>query len=150
MHLDASTVLSRKLVELGIYPAVDPLQSNSKGLDPFVVGDKHYGVARKVEMILQRYKELQDVIAILGIDELSEEDKQVVHRAKRIQKFLTQPLFTAEQFSGLAGKYVPCEKTVEDFEQLVEGKCDDLPEPAFYMVGTLEEARQKAKLLQKK
>jgi len=147
MHLDASTVLSRKLVELGIYPAIDPLQSNSKGLDPFVVGDKHYNVARKVEMILQRYKELQDIIAILGIDELSDEDKKVVHRAKRIQKFLTQPLFTAEQFSGIPGKYVPREKTVEDFAELVNGECDDLPEQAFYMVGTLEEAREKAKLL---
>ncbi|KKP96019.1 MAG: ATP synthase subunit beta [candidate division TM6 bacterium GW2011_GWE2_36_25] len=150
MHLDASTVLSRKLVELGIYPAIDPLQSNSKGLDPFVVGDRHYHVARKVEMILQRYKELQDIIAILGIDELSDEDKQVVHRAKRIQKFLTQPLFTAEQFSGIPGKYVSREQTVEDFAQLVDGECDDLPEFAFYMVGTLEEAREKAKILKKK
>ena len=150
MHLDASTVLSRKLVELGIYPAIDPLQSNSKGLDPFVVGDKHYNVARKVEMILQRYKELQDIIAILGIDELSDEDKQVVHRAKRIQKFLTQPLFTAEQFSGIPGKYVPRKQTVEDFSELVNGDCDDLPEQAFYMVGTLEEAREKAKKMLEK
>lgn len=150
MHLDASTVLSRKLVELGIFPAIDALQSNSKGLDPFIVGDRHYQVARKVEMILQRYKELQDIIAILGIDELSDEDKKVVHRAKRIQKFLTQPLFTAEQFSGIPGVYVPREKTVEDFAQLVNGECDDLPEPAFYMVGTLEEAREKAKTLNKK
>jgi len=150
MHLDASTVLSRKLVELGIFPAIDALQSNSKGLDPFIVGDRHYQVARKVEMILQRYKELQDIIAILGIDELSDEDKKVVHHAKRIQKFLTQPLFTAEQFSGIPGVYVPREKTVEDFAQLVNGECDDLPEPAFYMVGTLEEAREKAKTLNKK
>jgi F-type H+-transporting ATPase subunit beta len=147
MHLDASTVLSRKLVELGIYPAVDPLQSNSKGLDPFVVGDLHYKVARKVVNILQRYRELQDIIAILGIDELADEDKVVVHRAKRIQKFLTQPLFTAEQFSGFTGKYVKREQTVEDFAQLVNGECDDLPEQAFYMVGTLAEAREKAKKL---
>lgn len=145
MHLDASTVLSRKLVELGIYPAVDPLQSNSKGLDPFVVGDLHYKTARKVATILQRYRELQDIIAILGIDELSDEDKIVVHRAKRIQKFFTQPLFTAEQFSGIAGAYVQREQTVDDFAQLVEGECDDLPEPAFYMVSTLAQAREKAK-----
>lgn len=147
MHLDASTVLSRKLVELGLYPAVDPLESNSKGMTAEVVGERHYAVARKVQSILQRYKELQDIIAILGMDELSEEDKVIVARAKRVQKFLTQPLFTAEQFSGIAGKYVPREKTVEDFEQIVEGKCDDLPEQAFYMVGTLEEVREKAKKL---
>ena len=145
MHLDASTVLSRKLVELGIYPAVDPLESNSKGLDPFIVGDLHYKTARKVAGILQRYKELQDIIAILGIDELADEDKIVVHRAKRIQKFLTQPLFTAEQFSGFKGKYVKREQTVEDFAQLVNGECDEVPEQAFYMVGTLAEVREKAK-----
>ena len=145
MHLDASTVLSRKLVELGIYPAIDPLESNSKGLDPFIVGDLHYKTARKVAGILQRYKELQDIIAILGIDELADEDKIVVHRAKRIQKFLTQPLFTAEQFSGFKGKYVKREQTVEDFARLVNGECDELPEQAFYMVGTLAEAREKAK-----
>lgn len=150
MHLDASTVLSRKLVELGIYPAIDPLQSNSKGLDPLVVGERHYKVARKIAMILQRYKELQDIIAILGIEELADEDKLVVHRAKRIQKFLTQPLFTAEQFSGIAGAYVKREQAVEDFTQLVNGDCDDLPEQAFYMVGTLEQARQKAQQLMKK
>lgn len=150
MHLDASTVLSRKLVELGIYPAVDPLQSNSKGLDPFVVGERHYKIARKVEMILQRYKELQDIIAILGIDELSDDDKETVHRAKRIQKFLTQPLFVAEQFSGIPGAYVSREQAVADFEQLVGGACDDMPEQAFYMVGTLEQARKKAQALKKK
>ncbi len=147
MHLDASTVLSRKLVELGIYPAVDPLQSNSKGLDPFIVGDLHYKTARSVASILQRYKELQDIIAILGIDELSDEDKSVVHRARRIQRFFTQPLFTAEQFSGMPGKYIKCEQTVTDFAQLVSGECDDLPEEAFLMVGTLAEAREKAKKL---
>lgn len=144
MHLDASTVLSRKLVELGIYPAVDPLQSNSKGLDPAIVGEKHYTVARGVQQILQRYKELQDIIAILGIEELSDEDKQVVHRAKRIQKFLTQPLFTAEQFSGMHGRYVKREDIVIDFERILRGDCDHLPEHAFYMVGTLRDAFIKA------
>lgn len=146
-HLDASTVLSRKLVELGLYPAIDPLQSNSKGLDPAIVGEKHYRVASAVQTILQRYKELQDIIAILGMDELSEEDKKLVNRAKRIQKFLTQPLFTAEFSSGIPGKYVSKDKTVEDFEKLVSGACDDLPEQAFYMVGTLEEAYAKAEQL---
>jgi F-type H+/Na+-transporting ATPase subunit beta len=150
MHLDASTVLSRKLVELGIYPAIDPLQSNSKGLDPFIVGERHYRAARSVEMILQRYKELQDIIAILGIDELSDDDKKIVHRAKRIQKFLTQPLFTAEQFSGIDGAYVTREQTVEDFLKLVDGSCDDIPEQAFYMVGTLDDVYKKAKILSKK
>ncbi|MBA3953827.1 F0F1 ATP synthase subunit beta [Candidatus Dependentiae bacterium] len=147
IHLDASTVLSRRLVELGIYPAVDPLESNSKGLDPHIVGQKHYTVARKVQSILQRYKELQDIIAILGIDELSEEDKQLVKRALRIQKFLTQPLHSAEFASGIPGRYVPKDKTVHDFERLVNGECDNLPEQAFYMVGTLEEAFSKAEKL---
>lgn len=149
MHLDASTVLSRKLVELGIYPAIDPLQSNSKGLDPLVVGEKHYKVARKVQMTLQRYKELQDIIAILGIDELADEDKQTVHRAKRIQKFLTQPLFTAAQFSNIPGVYVPRAQAVDDFEQIANGACDDLPEQAFYMVGTLAQAQEKSIALKK-
>ena len=147
LHLDASTVLSRKLVELGLYPAVDPLESNSKGLTPDIVGKKHYNVARKVQAILQRYKELQDIIAILGIDELSDQDKLIVNRAKKIQKFLTQPFFTAEKFSGIAGKYVPREKCVDDFEQIVEGKCDNLPEQAFYMVGTLEDVKAAAEKL---
>ena len=147
MHLDASTVLSRKLVELGLYPAIDPLQSNSKGLDPAIVGEKHYTVARAIQTILQRYKELQDIIAILGMEELSEEDKTVVNRAKRIQKFLTQPLFTAEFASGLAGRYVSKDKAVDDFERIIAGEYDDLPEQAFYMVGTLEEAKEKARLL---
>ena len=144
MHLDASTVLSRKLVELGLYPAIDPLQSNSKGLSPDIIGERHYKVARTIQIILQRYKELQDIIAILGMDELSEEDKITVNRAKRLQKFLTQPLFTAEFASGLPGRYVPKDKAVEDFEKIVNGECDDMPEQAFYMVGTLEEAREKA------
>lgn len=147
MHLDASTVLSRKLVELGLYPAIDPLQSNSKGLKPEIVGEKHYRVARNIQMILQRYKELQDIIAILGLEELSEDDKRIVNRAKRIQKFLTQPLFTAEFASGLPGRYVPKDKAVDDFERIIAGEYDDLPEQAFYMVGTLEEAREKARTL---
>jgi len=147
MHLDASTVLSRKLVELGLYPAIDPLQSNSKGLKPEIVGEKHYRVARSIQTILQRYKELQDIIAILGLEELSEDDKRIVNRAKRIQKFLTQPLFTAEFASGLSGRYVPKDKAVDDFERIINGEYDDLPEQAFYMVGTLEEAREKARTL---
>ena len=148
MHLDASTVLSRKLVELGLYPAIDPLQSTSKGLEPEIVGEKHYKVAQSIQRILQRYKELQDVIAILGIDELSEEDKTVVKRAKKIQKFLTQPLFTAEFATGIPGRYVPMEQAVEDFSRIIAGEFDDLPEDAFYMVGSLKEAIEKAKKLQ--
>lgn len=147
MHLDASTVLSRKLVELGLYPAIDPLQSNSKGLKPEIVGEKHYRVSRTIQTILQRYKELQDIIAILGMEELSEDDKKIVNRAKRIQKFLTQPLFTAEFASGLSGRYVPKDKAVDDFEKIISGEYDHLPEQAFYMVGTLEEAREKARML---
>jgi len=147
MHLDASTVLSRKLVELGLYPAVDPLQSNSKGLSVEVVGARHYKVTRTIQTLLQRYKELQDIIAILGMEELSEEDKKVVNRAKRIEKFLTQPLFTAEFASGLPGRYVPRAKAVEDFEKIIAGEYDYLPEQAFYMVGTLEEVREKARFL---
>jgi len=144
MHLDASTVLSRKLVELGLYPAIDPLQSTSKGLSPDYVGLRHYNVGRAIQTILQRYKELQDIIAILGMDELSEEDKRIVNRAKRIQKFLTQPLFTAEFATGIPGRYVPMEKAVSDFERIISGECDDVPEQAFYMVGTLEEVFEKA------
>jgi len=150
MHLDASTVLSRKLVELGLYPAIDPLESNSKGLSPDIVGEKHYKVARKVQIILQRYKSLQDIIAILGIDELSDDDKLTVNRAKKIQRFLTQPFFTAEQFSGMSGKYVRREQTIDGFEQIVEGKCDDIPESLFYMVGTIEEVYQKHRELKAK
>lgn len=150
LHLDASTVLSRKLVELGIYPAVDPLESNSKGLSADIVGKKHYDVARNIQEILQRYKELQDIIAILGMDELSEEDKLLVHRAKKIQLFLTQPMFCAEFASGIPGKYVPAQQAVEDFRQIIDGKYDQLPEQAFYMVGSLTEAIEKAKQLQAK
>ena len=147
LHLDAATVLTRKLVELGLYPAVDPLVSNSKGLQPSVVGEKHYWVARRIQSILQRYQELQDVIAILGMEELSDEDKKIVKRAKRIQKFLTQPLFTAEFASGIPGCYVPKDQAVEDFAKIIKGEYDDLPEEAFYMVGTLKEAIEKAKKL---
>jgi F-type H+-transporting ATPase subunit beta len=147
IHLDASTVLSRKLVELGIYPAVDPLVSSSKGLQAAIIGERHYNVARAIQKVLQRYKELQDVIAILGMEELAEEDKIIVKRAKRVQKFLTQPLFTAEFATGMPGRYVPREQAIEDFEKILTGDYDHLPEEAFYMVGTLEEVVQKAEKL---
>lgn len=150
MHLDASTVLSRKLVELGLYPAIDPLQSNSKGLEADIVGEKHYRVTRTIQTILQRYKELQDVIAILGMDELSESDKLIVKRAKKIQKFLTQPLFVAEFATGMKGRYVPRDQAINDFNEIINGNCDHLPEDAFYMVGTLEEVQEKATMLSKK
>ena len=139
-HLDATTNLSRSIVELGIYPAVDPLASSSRILDPRVIGDEHYSTARDVKEVLQRYKDLQDIIAILGIDELSEEDKLSVARARKIQKFLSQPFFVAEQFTGLEGKYVTIADTVRGFREIVDGKHDDVPEQAFYMVGTIEEA----------
>ncbi len=143
-HLDATTNLSRQIVERGIYPAVDPLASFSRILDPRIVGNEHYNVARSVKSVLQRYRELQDIIAILGIEELSDEDKQTVARARKIEKFLSQPMFVAEQFTGLEGKYVKIEDTVRGFKEIVEGKHDELPEQAFYMVGTIEEAQQKA------
>jgi F-type H+-transporting ATPase subunit beta len=143
-HLDATTNLSRAIVELGIYPAVDPLASTSRILDPRIIGDEHYNVARAVKQVLQRYKDLQDIIAILGIDELSEEDKLTVSRARKIQKFLSQPFFVAEQFTGLPGKYVPIAETVKSFKEIVDGKHDGVPEQAFYMVGTIEEALAKA------
>ncbi|MEF9959404.1 MAG: F0F1 ATP synthase subunit beta [Niameybacter sp.] len=146
-HLDAKTVLSRAQVEQGIYPAVDPLESTSRILDPQVVGEDHYQVARDVQEILQRYKELQDIIAILGMDELSETDRVVVNRARRVQKFLSQPFFVAEVFTGSAGKYVPVKETIRGFKEILEGKHDDLPENAFLMVGTIEEAVEKAKTL---
>ncbi len=148
MHLDASTVLSRKLVELGLYPAIDPLQSTSKGMRAEIIGEKHYHVARSIQHILQRYKELQDVIAILGMEELSEEDKTIVKRAKKIQKFLTQPLFAAEFTTGLEGRYVPMKQSVDDFAKIIDGEYDHLPEDAFYMVGSLDEAIEKAKQLE--
>ena len=143
-HLDATTVLSRALTELGIYPAVDPLDSTSRILDPLVVGEEHYALARRVQQILQRYKELQDIIAILGIDELSDDDKQIVSRARRIQKFLSQPFFVAQEFTGIPGRYVKLEDTLRSFKGLLEGKYDSLPEQAFYMVGSIEEAIEKA------
>ena len=146
-HLDATTVLSRAIVEQGIYPAVDPLESTSRVLDPQVVGNEHYEVARGVQTILQRYKELQDIIAILGMDELSEEDKLTVSRARKIQKFLSQPFFVGEVFTGIQGQYVPVKETVRSFKEILEGKHDDLPENAFYMVGTIEDAIEKAKTL---
>jgi F-type H+-transporting ATPase subunit beta len=146
-HLDATTNLSRSIAELGIYPAVDPLASTSRILDPRVIGDEHYGVARQVKQILQRYKDLQDIIAILGIDELSEDDRLTVGRARRLQRFLSQPFFVAEQFTGFKGKYVPIADTVRGFKEIVEGKHDGLPEQAFYMVGTIEEAVEKAQTL---
>jgi F-type H+-transporting ATPase subunit beta len=138
-HLDSTTVLSRQIVELGIYPAVDPLDSTSRILDPQYIGERHYNVATAVQEILQRYKDLQDVIAILGMDELSEEDKVVVGRARRIQRFLSQPFFVAEVFTGTAGRYVPLDETIESFERVVSGEFDHLPEQAFYMVGGIDE-----------
>ena len=146
-HLDASTVLSRQIASLGIYPAVDPLASTSRALDPNIIGEEHYEITRKVLEILQKYKELQDIIAILGMDELSEEDKETVNRARKIQRFLSQPFYVAEQFSGIAGKYVKLEDSIRGFKEIIEGKHDDLPEQAFYMVGTIEEAIEKAKTL---
>ncbi|HIE04150.1 MAG TPA: F0F1 ATP synthase subunit beta [Candidatus Latescibacteria bacterium] len=146
-HLDATTVLSRSLFSQAFYPAVDPLESTSRMLDPRIVGEEHYRVAREVQRILQRYKELQDIIAILGVEELSDEDKVIVARARRIQRFLTQPFFVAEQFTQMPGKYIPLEETVKGFKGLVEGEYDELPEQAFYMVGTIDEALQKAKEL---
>ncbi|HEY4012556.1 MAG TPA: F0F1 ATP synthase subunit beta [Polyangiaceae bacterium] len=146
-HLDATTVLNRALTEIGIYPAVDPLDSTSTLLDPGVIGQRHYDVARKVQAILQKYKDLQDIIAILGMDELSEDDKLVVARARKIQRFLSQPFFVASQFTGAAGKYVPLKETIDGFEEITSGKLDALPEQAFYMVGNIEEAREKAQKL---
>ncbi len=146
-HLDAITVLSRQLTEIGIYPAVDPLESSSRILDPHILGDEHYNVARSVKAILQKYKDLQDIIAILGMDELSEEDKLTVARARKIQRFLSQPFFVAQQFTGLEGRYVKLEDTIRGFKEIVEGKHDDIPEQAFYMVGTLDEALEKAERL---
>ena len=146
-HLDATTVLSRALTEIGIYPAVDPLDSTSRILDPGVVGEEHYAVARQVQEVLQRYKDLQDIIAILGMDELSEEDKQAVARARKIQRFLSQPFHVAEAFTNMKGSYVKLSDTIRGFKEIVDGKHDEIPEQAFYMVGTIEEAQEKAKQL---
>ena len=148
-HLDATTVLSRQIVELGIYPAVDPLDSTSNILDARVIGQRHYDIARGVQEILQRYKDLRDIINILGMDELGDEDKLAVQRARKIQRFLSQPFFVAEQFTGTPGRYVPLEETLASFEELITGKCDDLPEQAFYMVGNIEDAREKARKMSK-
>jgi F-type H+-transporting ATPase subunit beta len=146
-HLDATTVLSRQIAELGIYPAVDPLDSTSRILDPQIVGDGHYAVAREVQQILQKYKDLQDIIAILGMDELSEDDKLIVSRARKIQRFLSQPFHVAEQFTGTPGKYVSIKDTMKGFKGIAEGQYDDIPEQAFYMVGAIEEAMEKAEKL---
>ena len=147
-HLDAKTVLSRKIVELGIYPAVDPLDSSSRILEPHIVGEEHYKTARAVQGVLQTYNELQDIIAILGMDELSDEQKLIVARARKIQRFLSQPFHVAEQFTGMAGKYVPLKETIRGFQEILDGKYDDLPEQAFLMVGTIEEVVEKAKQLE--
>jgi len=146
-HLDSSVVLERSIVEMGIYPAMDPLASFSRALQPGIVADEHYQTTTRVQEILQRYKDLQDIIAILGIDELSDEDKLTVNRARRIQRFLSQPNFVAEQFTGTPGEYVRLEDTIKGFQEIIEGKHDDLPEQAFYMVGTIEQAVQKARQL---
>ncbi|HMM43412.1 MAG TPA: F0F1 ATP synthase subunit beta, partial [Thermomicrobiales bacterium] len=143
-HLDATVSLERSIAEQGLFPAVDPLASTSRILDPLVVGEEHYRVAREVQRVLQRYRDLQDIIAILGIEELSDEDKQTVARARRIQRFLSQPMFVAEAFTGQAGKYVTREETVRGFAEILEGRHDSLPEQAFYMVGGIEEAVEKA------
>ncbi|MDR1418769.1 MAG: F0F1 ATP synthase subunit beta [Treponema sp.] len=144
-HLDATTTLSRKIVELGIYPSVDPLASSSRILDPAVVGDEHYKTARRCQQILQRYKELQDIIAILGMDELSAEDKLVVARARKVQRFFSQPFFVAEKFTGISGRYVPVKETVGGFKMILDGECDSLPEQAFYMAGNMDDVMEKAK-----
>jgi F-type H+/Na+-transporting ATPase subunit beta len=144
-HLDSTTVLSRAIVEQGIYPAVDPLDSVSRALQPGIVSDEHYRTATRIQEVLQRYKDLQDIIAILGIDELSDEDRLVVARARKIQRFLSQPNFVAEQFTGTPGEYVKLEDTIKGFSEILDGKHDDLPEQAFYMVGTIEQAVEKAK-----
>jgi F-type H+-transporting ATPase subunit beta len=144
-HLDATVVLSRAITELGIYPAVDPLDSTSRILAADIVGEEHYKVAHEVQILLQRYKDLQDIIAILGMDELSEEDKDVVSRARKVQRFLSQPFFVAETFTGTAGEYVDIKDTIRGFKEILEGKHDELPEQAFYMVGGIEQVQEKAK-----
>lgn len=146
-HLDATIVLSRQIAELGIYPAVDPLDSTSRQLDPLIIGQEHYDIARAVQGILQRYKELKDIIAILGMDELSDDDKVAVSRARKIQRFLSQPFFVAEVFTGSSGKYSAIKDTIAGFKAIVEGELDELPEQAFYMVGSIDEVKEKAKSL---
>lgn len=149
-HLDATTVLSRKIVEQGIYPAVDPLESNSRILEPDIVGQEHYDVARKTQEILQRYKELQDIIAILGMEELDEEDKLAVFRARKIQKYLSQPFAVGEQFTGIKGKYVPIKETIRGFKAIIDGEMDEYPEEAFFMAGTIDDVIEKAKAIKDK
>jgi F-type H+-transporting ATPase subunit beta len=146
-HLDAYIYLERAIASKGLFPAVDPLASTSKNLDPAVVGEEHYQVARQVQVTLQRYKELQDIIAILGIDELSDDDKQLVGRARKIERFMSQPFFVAEQFTGNTGKYVRLEDTIRSFKEIVDGKCDDIPEQAFLYCGSIEDVYEKAKKL---
>ena len=148
-HLDSSIRLERYLTELGLYPAVDPLTSTSRALDPQIVGQEHYDTAREVQRVLQRYRDLQDIIAILGVDELSDDDKLIVARARKLQRFLSQPFFVGKQFTGVEGVYVPVTETVRSFREVLEGRHDDLPEQAFYYVGTIEDARAKAELMQK-
>ncbi|MDP7347001.1 MAG: F0F1 ATP synthase subunit beta, partial [Phycisphaeraceae bacterium] len=148
-HLDATTVLNRRISELGIYPAVDPLDSTSRILNPEILGDDHYNTARGVQKVLQRYKDLQDIIAILGVDELSEEDKLIVARARKIERFLSQPFFVAEQFTGFPGVYTPLSETIDSFRRVAEGEADDLPEGAFMYVGTLDDVRAKAEKMAK-
>ena len=148
-HLDATTVLSREIASLGIYPAVDPLDSTSTMLSADIIGERHYAVARQVQSTLQRYKELQDIIAILGMDELSEDDRLAVSRARKIQRFLSQPFFVAHQFTGFDGKYVPLADTISGFEELLSGKLDDIPEQAFYMKGNIEEVKAAAEKMAK-
>ena len=144
-HLDATTVLSRSIVELGIYPAVDPLESTSRILDPRVVGEEHYKVARGVQEVLQKYKELQDIIAMLGMDELSEEDKRTVNRARKVQRYLSQSFSVAEQFTGMKGQYVPLKETIRGFKKILDGECDDIPESCFLFAGTIDDVYEKAK-----
>src|SRR5512139_79335 len=146
-HLDATIALERSISEKGIYPAVDPLASTSRILDPLIVGEEHYATAREVQRLLQRYKDLQDIIAILGVDELGEDDKLIVSRARKIERFFSQPFYVAQQFTGLEGRYVSLRDTVKGFREILDGKHDDLPEQAFLMVGTIEEAREKAEKL---
>ena len=147
-HLDATTVLSRKIVEQGIYPAVDPLESNSRILEADVVGEEHYEVARNVQAILQKYKELQDIISILGMEELSEEDKTTVYRARKVQRFLSQPFFVAENFTGIPGRYVPLKETIRGFKAIIDGEMDQYPEAAFFNVGTIDDVIEKAKSME--
>jgi F-type H+-transporting ATPase subunit beta len=146
-HLDATIALERSIVEKGIYPAVDPLASTSRILDPNIVGEEHYRTAREVQRILQRYKDLQDIIAILGIDELSEDDKLIVARARKIERFFSQPFYVAERFTGIPGRYVQLKETVRGFREILDGKCDDLPEQAFMMAGTIDDVHEKAQKL---